>query len=364
MKPARQKKRIAFLYAEQQPFLEPLLQELVERHQFEVLFVYWDLKTKTPFRMEPIHSVNFIKRSTLSNEKLNQLLREFDPNAIVISGWMDRMYLRNVIRYRRRGTPVITGFDDWWVGGLRQFALKLISPMMRQLFFSHAWIAGPRQYEFAKRIGFKDNHIIFDLLSANTKIFNPGNFKKKRDSKGNFFLYVGRFSPEKGISTMVNGYERYRSLSDNPIPLVCIGGGPERSVISAASIQIEEFSTSKKILEYMEDCVALVLPSDRDFFGVVAHEAASCGIPLILSRNVGCGHVLLIDAFNGYYFPARDPKGLADVFLKFEKKSTRECIVLGRNSEILAARISPEVSAASLNSVVDQTLSSYDRTHG
>jgi hypothetical protein len=72
---------------------------------------------------------------------------------------MDKDLSGNEIRpLRKQGVPVVTAFDDIWFK-IRQkngfwyyfFPFKLKS----YWYFSHAWVAGPYQYEFAKQLGLK-----------------------------------------------------------------------------------------------------------------------------------------------------------------------------------------------------------------
>jgi glycosyltransferase involved in cell wall biosynthesis len=58
------------------------------------------------------------------------------------------------------------------------------------------------------------------------------------------------------------------------------------------------------------DC--LVLPSDTgETWGLVVNEAMACGIPAIVSDQVGCGPDLVSDGVTGATFPMGDVDALA-----------------------------------------------------
>jgi hypothetical protein len=52
-----------------------------------------------------------------------------------------------------------------------------------------------------------------------------------------------------------------------------------------------------------------VLPSLQDGFGMVVYEAAACGLPVIVSENVGAA---IRNGQDGFIVPIRDPAALAE----------------------------------------------------
>jgi glycosyltransferase involved in cell wall biosynthesis len=67
------------------------------------------------------------------------------------------------------------------------------------------------------------------------------------------------------------------------------------------------------------DC--LVLPSDNgETWGLVVNEAMACGIPAIVSDQVGCGPDLVSDGVTGATFPMGDVDALAKRLIEFSGK--------------------------------------------
>ncbi|MDG2252945.1 MAG: glycosyltransferase family 4 protein [Methylophilaceae bacterium] len=345
------KKKILFLYSHMVPSWMPVFQELVINGSV-VDVIHWDKKSKTPYIPSNQDGVTFHPRSKFNQEMLNAHLYDFNPDLIFISGWMDKGYLLSAFRARKNDIPVIFGCDDWWTGSLRQRMASFIPQFLRQSVISHAWVSGPRQYEYCKRLGFCDDEIVFNFLTCDTNNFSSKNMNNNHNNK-NQFLYVGRFSQEKGIKTLVNGFNYYIKELEGTWGLTCIGNGPLKNVLTESNnIEVLEFMSPEGLSSHFSDSGAFVLPSDRDFSPLVVHEATSAGKPLILSSNVGNAATFAIHKFNSLIFTAMCEKSLGHAFKKMEDYSIKERSIMGSNSLKLSLRNTPEIAAASLETLL------------
>lgn len=128
-------------------------------------------------------------------------------------------------------------------------------------------------------------------------------------------LYVGRFGPEKGLSTLIG------ALSKVPLKarlrLVLVGSGPSeaelRSRVSDLGIktQFTGFLQREELARRYAAADVFVLPSHSEPWGLVVNEAMEFGLPLILSDKVGCVPALLREGQNGLAFAAGDSEALA-----------------------------------------------------
>jgi glycosyltransferase involved in cell wall biosynthesis len=119
--------------------------------------------------------------------------------------------------------------------------------------------------------------------------------RRKVGVDGTFVVgFVGRFSPEKGIDTLIEAMPLIPSDST----LVLVGAGPERPRLEAlaeglgvsARLRWVSWVDSSKIAEYMNAFDVLVLPSRtrwnvKEQFGRVLIEAMSCETPVIGSDS-------------------------------------------------------------------------------
>jgi glycosyltransferase involved in cell wall biosynthesis len=105
------------------------------------------------------------------------------------------------------------------------------------------------------------------------------------DGKGNYALFVGRLTPEKGISTLLAAWRQIGS----DFPLQIAGDGPLASDVEKASREMENVTWLKwlpraEILQRMKDASALILPSTwYEGFPMIIAEAFAVGLPVITS---------------------------------------------------------------------------------
>jgi glycosyltransferase involved in cell wall biosynthesis len=153
-------------------------------------------------------------------------------------------------------------------------------------------------------------------------------------------LSVARLSPEKALDTLVRavaGAERPR------LRLVLAGDGPERQRLErlAGALHVRTTFLGNvdwgAIVETYAAADVFVLLSLNETWAVVVNEAAACGLPLILSDQVGAAHDLLEDGVNGYVVPAGRDEAAAALALRelCDDDALREAA--GRRSSEIAA---------------------------
>lgn len=131
--------------------------------------------------------------------------------------------------------------------------------------------------------------------------------------RGGYALYVGRLSPEKGIATLLDAWERFSPA----LPLKIIGDGPMASRVREAvsrshSIQWVGSKSHDEVVSEMKDATVLVFPSEcyEGFPNTIA-EAYAVGLPVI-GGNVGAMTSLIKDGASGLLFRPGDSKDLAE----------------------------------------------------
>jgi glycosyltransferase involved in cell wall biosynthesis len=258
---------------------------------------------------------------------------------------------------------VVVGFDDIWRGTLRQKIGSLMIKILGKYFFSHAFVSFSRQYEFAKKFGFNDGNIIFNALSCNTELFHQSrtNIKEKLNNYPQVFIYAGRFSKEKGIQSLVNAFKIYRNQLGGTWRLICVGGGNLRYLLEdEKNIEIIDFLCQEDLLSLFNKAGAFIMPSYLDMCPLAVHEATSACLPIILSSNVGNKSTFLIDGYNGFSFESNSSVGLASAMFKLSSKNGAELFEMGMNSYSLSTRVTPNISAASLVSILgNSTVNNY-----
>ncbi len=149
------------------------------------------------------------------------------------------------------------------------------------------------------------------------KIFVKPNFVDPdpgaRIGTGDYVLFLGRLSPEKGAHTALAAW---RLLPD--VPLVVGGDGPERQELEAQAAQwrlvqvsFRGHLTRSESLATIKGARFLILPSEwYENFPVTIAEAFACGVPVICSR-LGAIQEIVAHGRTGLHFTPGNPESLA-----------------------------------------------------
>lgn len=347
--------KILYLYAEVMGYTLTTIRELNERYGAELHVVHWDTKKLTPFQHQHTKNATFYGRSAYSTAMIKELTRRIDPDLVVVSGWMDRGYLQVARLLRKKGIPVVTGFDDQWHGSLQQYAASFLSFLLKR-YFSHAWVSGPYQYEYARRLGFKKQEIIFNLYSADIELFNKAFYQAKISKQNNYphrFLFVGRFEKIKGLDLILAAWRELLGQKKD-WELHFIGNGSLKSYLqSQPDITVRDFMQPEMLGEEILDAGCFLLPSRGEPWGVVIHEFTAAGLPVICSDVCGAAPVFVIPGLNGFLFESENVASLREKILKIINLDDQTLLKMSEESHRAGQRITPEMSAASFLSILD-----------
>ena len=127
--------------------------------------------------------------------------------------------------------------------------------------------------------------------------------------RGNYALFVGRLSPEKGIGTLLDAWR----LLGTPIPLKIVGTGPLESLRAESPAGVEWMGTQDRenVFALMREATLLIVPSESyETFGLTIIEAFATGLPVIASR-LGAAAEIVRDHETGVLFEPGNPQNLA-----------------------------------------------------
>ena len=347
---------ILFLYSEIVGYNIPIFRILTENHQYKIHIIHWDKKKLKPYTPPHIEGVQYYRRSDFNSKSLINLCTTISPDIIYVSGWMDKDYLSACRFFVKKNIPVVCGLDDQWHGTLRQHLGSLLLKLIGRKYFSHAWVAGTYQYEYAIKMGFKKKNIIFNLLSCDTNLFRQAlDIKNNKENKNSTksFLYVGNFNSIKGTDILIDAFKNYREKLGGTWHLICVGNGEYSSLLeNNKNVELINFSSQQALLEICKRSDAFILPSRHEQWGVVVHEFCTAGLPMILSENIGSRPTFFIENFNGFTFRGNNPLELAKIMKKIEQLPEDQLILMGKNSHLLSQRITSEISASSFLSIL------------
>ena len=123
-------------------------------------------------------------------------------------------------------------------------------------------------------------------------------------------LYVGRLAPEKRIQDAVRAVAMLRD-DGLDVSLVLVGSGKEdpRNSQNEAWLKLPGPVVHDQLAKYFLMADALVLPSDREPYGLVVGEALQFGLPVVATDRVASALELCNKGWN--IVPPREPALLA-----------------------------------------------------
>jgi glycosyltransferase involved in cell wall biosynthesis len=346
--------KILFLYTELAEYVLSCINELLKKEDYEIHIVRWPVNSEAPFRFCFHDNIKIYNRNHYSSAGLEQLALQVSPNIIYSSGWRDKGYLKVCKKFKSK-IPVIVGFDNKWTNSLKQQLASAFSKITIHRYFSHCWIPGAPQMEFAHRLGFKPSNILTGLYSCDYSFFNGLFHKYKEEKKKNFphrFVYVGRYYTFKGIQHLWDAFSELHKETPSDWELWCMGTG-DIPPIAHPKIKHFGFVQPKEMENYVATSGVFVLPSTFEPWGVVVHEFAAAGFPLICSHEVGASSSFLREGENGFFFQAGNKTQLKEVLKKISNMSNEQLYWMGIRSTQLAAQITPEKWVESLVSVLN-----------
>jgi glycosyltransferase involved in cell wall biosynthesis len=158
--------------------------------------------------------------------------------------------------------------------------------------------------------------------------------------RGDYFLFVGRFIPDKGLQYLIPAFER--TVTDKK--LVLVGGSPNPSAFETQlrsttdpRILMPGFIYGADMHTLMRGSYAYVQPSDVEGLSPVILESSFLGCPVICS---GIEQNRYIMGDNGIYFTPGDVNELKEVLARAVKDPTALSDTAARQRAEIVSRFS------------------------
>ncbi len=224
----------------------------------------------------------------------------------------------------------------------RKYAISPVDYIHRFIFVSH--FAQDKHREAESKFNVKSS-----LLYNFTHIR-----KQQEKDKGDYILYLGRISEEKGISTLIRASE---GLS---IPLKVAGTGPLLEKLQEQRfphVQFLGFKSGDELADLIQRARYVVVPSEwyeNNPLSVI--EPMSLGVPVIGSRIGGIPE-LIQDGRTGFLFETKSVTGLTATLQKAISLSHEDYQVMADNAFAFAQdHFSADAHYARLMDIYNQTL--------
>jgi len=291
-----------------------------------------------------------------SPAELLPVVEEFAPDVVVMWSWDGKGYRSVMKAFRDRALRVIFT-SNFWHGSWKQYAGLAVHRFYVDPLFDVAWVPGERSELFARRIGFKGDSIIRGANSADVDQFRSEARSGAELSAHRRFLFSGRLIWHKAPVLLAEAYAEYRRTVADPWDLDVVGDGPLKTHFHGVEgVTHHGFLQPEDLAKLMQESSAFILPSHIEWYGVVVHEAAVAGLPLICSDGVGAVPHLLQDGFNGWTVPAGDRAALTGAMVRMSSLTAERLEAMSRGSQALGSRLSPTIWAVNLHEELERRL--------
>ncbi len=137
---------------------------------------------------------------------------------------------------------------------------------------------------------------IFEPISIEEKI----NVRKKYTNNSEYFLFVGALHPRKNICGLLKAFDAYKSVDNNDIKLVIVGGEMHKTgeildtyenLRNKPDVIFTGRVTTQDLHDIFGAALSLVFVPFFEGFGIPIVEAMSAGVPVICSNTTSIPEV-------------------------------------------------------------------------
>ncbi|MGQ7276811.1 N-acetyl-alpha-D-glucosaminyl L-malate synthase BshA [Brevibacillus thermoruber] len=128
-------------------------------------------------------------------------------------------------------------------------------------------------------------------------------------------MHISNFRPVKRVPDVIEIFRLVREQL--PVKLMLIGEGPDlgsvRNMVAELGLEGDTHFLGKQedVAEVISMADVMLLPSEKESFGLVALEAMACGVPVVTTNAGGLPEVVP-DGECGFLLPVGDVAGMAE----------------------------------------------------
>ncbi len=310
----------------------------------EQLLVYPRSMTDTDFDGAQFgeYAQTFAWREPPAREQLLRVVEQFAPDAIVMGSWAWPPSYRAAIKAQAPGVVRVLAMDNQWRGKPKQWLGRLTHRVYIDPLFDCVMVPSDRTEWFARRLGFGPHQVIRGSYVADTAIFDWGPRSGLELAAHRRFLFAGRLVADKAPDVLAAAYRSYRQLVRDPWELHVVGAGELHGDLAVLpGVTMHGFVQPDGLAALMREASCFVLPSRFEPYGVVVHEAAAAGLPLLISDVAGAVPGLLQDGYNGWIVASEGPALWAEAMDRVSSCDPQRLEGMSNVSRALASRLSP-----------------------
>ena len=338
---------IAVLMSHPIQYYSPILRELARRRSIRVFFATnptpeqqgrdgfghafsWDIDLVEGY--DATFLTNIAKNPNVSNffgcdtPDIGAHLKSGEYSVLLVFGWYLKAFVQGITAAKRLGIPVVARGDSH-LGTPRSMLVKaakalIYPPFLRQ--FDLALYVGQRSRQYWEHYAYPKRRLIFSPHCVDSDWFAARATSEIRQQMRSahgiapddkLALFAGKLEAIKRPSDLLHAAARLKKRG-SVVTVMTAGSGHLQGEMSALADRLGVklvqlgFRNQTGMPSVYAAADVLVLPSERESWGLVANEALACGTPIIVSDACGCSVDLARDGA-GLIYPAGDRDALA-----------------------------------------------------
>jgi len=367
-----------------------ILEDLLLEKGHQVVQFFSDSRNITEYSLIRKAIIPFqLIHSSAQRKRLRELIRKEKPDLAIVHNLFPLFSQSLLAVLKESGVPVIKRLENYkflCLNGLflrnnfqvcesckqGNFLHGVLHRCYQQGFFSSLGIALPEYLHRRRKTALTHaDHFLATSNFVKSKFTEAGfpahkisvspNFLDfeplaQPGEPGQYAVYLGRLSAEKGLMTMLEGL---RQLPDLPVKI--LGEGPLLDEMKAFvhthhidNVSFEGFIDGTLKRDILAGAMFLIFPSEcYESFGYTVIESYACGTPVIAS-DIGGARELVPEGETGYLFTPGDPQDFKRQVLRI-MADPHQLMQMRRNALERAGRLyTRTIGYRSLKSLFEQ----------
>jgi len=257
-------------------------------------------------------------------------------DAVVVNGWVAKSCLQALAACRLSGTPCIVRGE---VNGLRSRASwKRWLHRLLLTQYSAFLTIGSNNRRYYLEVGVPVGRMFSTPYCVDNDRFSIA-AEAWRSNLGHeglcerfglnpdlpTYLFSGKFVEKKRPGDIIEAVRLLSEVRRSKLQVLMVGEGPLgaelRSRAEGLPVRFTGFLNQAAISAAYAVADCLVLPSDNgETWGLVVNEAMACGLPALVSDQVGCAVDLVSPGITGDIFRCGDPAALSGLMAQYAAK--------------------------------------------
>lgn len=267
------------------------------------------------------------------------------PRALFVSGWAIPIFNRYRDEIHKEGGKVFALADNNYIFSIKECIKSIRFRWLIRSKYDGYFVPGLSGEKLLRFYGVKEKPIAKGVYAADSSLFHDGEPLEQRPKR---MIFVGRFTGVKNVLRLCAAFRLSQGVA-NGWTLDLYGCGELRSQLKDGDgISIHDFLQPEELAEEYRRSRVFVLPSIKEHWGLVVHEAALSGCVLLLSNCIGARDDML-STRNGFTFNPWKVNDIASAMRKAYSMSDDELSIAHEGSLEMAKNASIDKFVEGMN---------------